>query len=79
MPTYGTSLKKPLLTNQYRFCVYYEDDEGNHKTFGTWATLASIACARVTMWLDEHKPEWLNDPYYLIPRIDRIKQVNYEI
>jgi len=76
---YGTSLKKPLLTNQYRFVVYYEDDEGTHKTFATWAALASIATARVTGWLDEHKPEWASDPYYLIPRIDRKKQVNFEI
>lgn len=70
---------KPLLKFQYRYVVWYEDDEGTKKTFATWAALACIATARVTGWISENKPEWASDPYYLIPRIDRKKQVNYEI
>jgi hypothetical protein len=70
---------KPLLKFQHRYVVWYSDDEGNHKTFATWAALASIATARVTGWLDEHKPEWASDPYYLLPRIDLKKEVNFEI
>ena len=79
MPTYGTSLKKPILRNQYRYVIHYEDDVGNHKTFATWAMLASIATSRTIGWIDEHSPEWVNDPYYLTVSIDRVKQVNYEI
>ena len=72
-------MKRPLLKNQWRFVVYYEDDEGTRKTFGTWAALACIATSRVIGWLDANNPPWLSDPYYLTPKIDRVKQVNYEI
>lgn len=70
---------KSLLRNNYRYIIYYDDDNGTRKTFSTWAPLASIAVARTVGWIDANKPEWASDPYYLLPRIDRKKQVNFEI
>jgi hypothetical protein len=70
---------KPILRNQFRFVVTYEDDTGTRKTFATWAALACIATARVIGWLNANSPEWASEPYYLTPKIDKIKQVNYEI
>ena len=69
----------PLLTFQKRFVIYYEDEESKRIiTFGTWAALASIAVARTVQFIDENKLHKSDNPYYLIPRIDRTKKVNYE-
>lgn len=70
----------PLLSYHRRFVVYYDDPEsGRVITFGTWAALASIATARTIQFIEENKLHKSDGPYYLIPRIDKKKIVNYEI
>lgn len=70
----------PLLSSLKRYVVYYEDEETMRViTFGTWAAMAYIATARAIAFIEENKLHKSEGPYYLIPRIDKKKIVNYDI
>lgn len=66
--------RRTLLKNQYRFVVEYECEEtGVTKTYGLWATDASVAVARTIATIDEEHHHKTDDPYFLTPRHSKEK------
>ena len=73
-------MTKPTLRTRYRYVVTYHRESDNKLVrYGLRAATASEATARVIEYIRENKHHTYDEPYYLIPRVDKTTQVNYEI
>lgn len=73
-------MSKPTLKTRYRYVVTYHRESDNKVVrYGTKAATPTEATARVIEYIraNDHHP--YEEPYYLIPRVDKTTKVNYEI
>jgi len=73
-------MTKPTLKTRFRYVVtYHRESDNKIVRYGTRAATAPEATARVIEYIraNEHHP--YDEPYYLIPRVDKITTVNYEV
>ncbi|MBP8982248.1 MAG: hypothetical protein KBG19_04355 [Bacteroidales bacterium] len=71
---------KPTLKTRYRYVVtYHRESDNKVLRYATRAATASEATAKVIDYIKQKEHHPYDEPYTLIPRVDKITQVNYEI